>query len=76
MFIVLLIFVVQILFTYIGGSVLRTVGLTFAEWVYVILFSILIIPFDIIRKVFLVPRIRNYYLRNSKSASYYYDDIF
>lgn len=72
----MLIFVVQILFTYIGGSVLRTVGLTFSEWVYVILLSVLIIPFDMIRKVFIVPRIRSYYLRNNKSASSFYDDIF
>lgn len=45
-----LIFVLQITFTYIGGEVLRTVGLTFGEWVMVTLLAVLIIPIDQIRK--------------------------
>ncbi|KAB2952602.1 calcium-translocating P-type ATPase, PMCA-type [Heliorestis acidaminivorans] len=48
--VVLLIFVVQIVFTYIGGDVLRTVGLTFTEWIYVLAFSAIIIPIDLARK--------------------------
>lgn len=45
-----IIFTVQILFTYLGGSVLRTVGLTATEWLYVISFASIIIPLDLLRK--------------------------
>ncbi len=45
-----LIFVIQVLITYLGGDVFRTVGLNFTEWVYVLIFSILIIPVDLLRK--------------------------
>lgn len=45
-----LIFVVQVAFTYLGGDVLRTVGLTGSEWLFVTLFSLLIIPIDLARK--------------------------
>ncbi|MEC7086811.1 MAG: HAD-IC family P-type ATPase, partial [SAR324 cluster bacterium] len=45
-FVVILIFFLQTVFTYLGGEVLRTVGLTLTEWIYVIGFSILIIPVD------------------------------
>ncbi|SHK63315.1 calcium-translocating P-type ATPase, PMCA-type [Tepidibacter formicigenes] len=45
-----IIFAVQVVFTYIGGEVLRTAGLTLSEWLYVISLSILIIPVDLIRK--------------------------
>ena len=50
-FVVILIFLLQTVFTYLGGEVLRTVGLTLTEWIYVIGFSILIIPVDLIRKL-------------------------
>jgi len=50
-----LIFVVQIVFTYIGGNILRTVPLYFEEWTKVILFSLVIIPFDLLRKIILSP---------------------
>ena len=50
-FVVILIFFLQTIFTYLGGEVLRTVGLTLTEWIYVIGFSILIIPVDLIRKL-------------------------
>lgn len=49
--IVMLIFAVQIIFTYLGGDILRTVGLTFGEWMWITLFSIVIIPFDMTRKL-------------------------
>jgi len=49
-FVVFFIFVVQIAFTYIGGKVLRTVGLEMNEWIMVILASLSIIPFDLFRK--------------------------
>lgn len=50
-----LIFTVQIAFTYIGGRYLRTVPLFPHEWVYIILMSIIIIPFDTIRKFVIAP---------------------
>ncbi|MCP4699112.1 MAG: calcium-translocating P-type ATPase, PMCA-type [Gammaproteobacteria bacterium] len=46
-----IIFVVQIAFTYIGGEVLRTVPLELSEWAWVFLFSLVIIPIDLIRKI-------------------------
>lgn len=46
-----LIFVVQIAFTYLGGEVPRTVGLTLEEWLYVLAFSVVIIPLDLMRKL-------------------------
>ena len=36
-FVVILIFFLQTVFTYLGGEVLRTVGLTLTEWIYVCL---------------------------------------
>ncbi len=50
--IILLIIVVQILFTFIGGQILRTVPLYWEEWALILLFSVLIIPIDFIRKLF------------------------
>lgn len=46
-----LIFVVQVTFTYLGGAFLRTVGLTLHEWALVIGASMVIIPFDFVRKL-------------------------
>jgi calcium-translocating P-type ATPase len=43
-------FGLQIVFTYQGGDILRTVGLTLTEWGYVLLLSVLIIPVDLLRK--------------------------
>ncbi len=40
----------QILFTYFGGEVLRTVGLTPMEWAWVLGLSLLILPWDALRK--------------------------
>jgi calcium-translocating P-type ATPase len=48
--VVSLIFIIQILFTYFGGKVLRTVGLNPQEWLYVLAFSFVIIPLDLLRK--------------------------
>jgi len=53
--VLILIFVVQILFTYIGGSVLRTVPLTSREWLFIIPACFVIIPFDIFRKLLIAP---------------------
>ncbi len=46
-----IIFMMQILFTYIGGEILRTVPLSFNEWFYPLSLAILIIPIDLIRKL-------------------------
>jgi calcium-translocating P-type ATPase len=43
-------FLVQILATHFGGEIFRTVPLKIHEWFYVVLFSIVIIPFDLGRK--------------------------
>ncbi len=45
-----IIFVVQILITYFGGDMFRTVPLLPVEWLYITAFSIIIIPFDLFRK--------------------------
>lgn len=45
-----LIFAIQIIFTYLGGDVLRTVGLTANEWLYTLAFSFIVIPLDLLRK--------------------------
>ena len=50
-FIISMICIIQILMTYLGGNILRTAGLNIKEWLYVISFSILIIPVDIARKL-------------------------
>lgn len=54
-FVIALIWVVQIAFSYIGGSVLRTVPLQFHEWRFIMLASLLIIPFDVLRKIIVAP---------------------
>ena len=49
--VVLIIFLLQTTFTYYGGEVLRTVGLTLQEWFYVwLIFAFIIIPIDLARK--------------------------
>jgi magnesium-transporting ATPase (P-type) len=45
-----IIFLVQVVITYIGGEMFRTVPLLPVEWLYVIAFSIIIVPFDLLRK--------------------------
>ncbi|MBK8535648.1 MAG: calcium-translocating P-type ATPase, PMCA-type [Candidatus Competibacteraceae bacterium] len=50
---------IQVLFVAYGGEVLRTVGLTAQEWVYVLLMAFVIIPTDLLRKV-----VRNRWLGN------------
>jgi len=49
--VVFFIFAVQVVFTYVGGRFLRTVGLTMDEWTMIISCSAIIIPFDILRKL-------------------------
>ena len=57
--VVILIFFLQTTFTYFGGEVLRTVGLTLEEWFYVLAFAITIIPLDLTRKL-----LRNLFVGN------------
>lgn len=49
--IILLITVVQVLMTYLGGVILRCFGLTINEWIFVIIAAITIIPVDLVRKI-------------------------
>ena len=51
--IIALITTLQVVFTYLGGTILRSTGLLPIEWLYVALFAISIIPVDIIRKAIL-----------------------
>jgi magnesium-transporting ATPase (P-type) len=48
-----LIIILQVVMTYVGGSVLRMTGLEPMEWLIVITLSLTIIPVDIIRKLVL-----------------------
>lgn len=62
----ILIFLVQVVFTYLGGSILRTVGLTFNEWVMVTGASMIIVPFDLLRKFLMKSLLGN----NHKKTKY------
>lgn len=46
-----LILIIQVVMTYLGGTILRTQGLNLKEWLVVLGLSILIIPINIIRKL-------------------------
>jgi len=50
-----IIFIVQIIFTAIGGKFLRTVPLLFEEWGWVVAWSLIILPWDMVRKIVIVP---------------------
>eukprot|EP01112_Ceratiomyxa_fruticulosa_P022773 TRINITY_DN8456_c0_g1_i1.p1 TRINITY_DN8456_c0_g1~~TRINITY_DN8456_c0_g1_i1.p1 ORF type:complete len:930 (-),score=214.88 TRINITY_DN8456_c0_g1_i1:15-2804(-) len=67
--VIFLIFVVQISFSYIGGRILRTVGLTQREWIVVILGSMIIFPFDILRKLFLYPIVNTSWKKKDKEKT-------
>ncbi|MDF2879042.1 MAG: putative calcium-translocating P-type ATPase, partial [Clostridia bacterium] len=49
--VIVLISVIQILMTYLGGVILRGYGLTFSEWALVLVFAVTIIPVDLMRKL-------------------------
>ena len=53
------IMVIQVFFISYGGEILRTVGLSMQEWVYVLLLAVVIIPIDLLRKA-----IRNRWIGN------------
>jgi len=44
------IFIIQTTFIYIGGEILRTVPLQPIEWLYMVMFAVVLIPVDLIRK--------------------------
>lgn len=50
--VVILIFAVQVFFTHLGGEVMRTVGLSLEEWIFVFALSTVIVPLDLARKLF------------------------
>lgn len=50
-YVMLLIAVVQVLMTFIGGPILRTAPLTISEWGWVALFSLVILPIGTLRKL-------------------------
>ena len=57
--VIVLVFLLQTSFTYFGGEILRTVGLTLEEWGYVLAFACTIIPLDLARKL-----LRNLLVKN------------
>jgi len=46
-----MVFSLQIIFTYIGGDILKVVPLTIQEWSIITFFAAAIFPIDIIRKL-------------------------
>lgn len=53
--VLVLIFIVQIVFTYLGGKVLRTVPLRPEEWLWIAASALIILPFDALRKLVVAP---------------------
>jgi len=49
--VICLIFTVQTAFIYIGGEVLRAVPLEPMEWLYMVMFALVLIPVDLVRKL-------------------------
>lgn len=49
--VIVLIFVIQTTFIYIGGDILRTVPLQPLEWLYMVMFAFVLIPVDLMRKL-------------------------
>mmetsp|Transcript_11381 Transcript_11381/g.22900 ORF Transcript_11381/g.22900 Transcript_11381/m.22900 type:complete len:569 (+) Transcript_11381:325-2031(+) len=45
------IFILQILFCQVGGALLRTVPLTLREWACLFIMSVMVVPFDLLRKI-------------------------
>lgn len=57
--VLLLIAVVQVIMTYLGGDVIRCYGLTAGEWVVVLILAFTIIPVDLIRKLIMKLVLKN-----------------
>ena len=49
-FIMLLVLAVQIVFVYLGGSVLRTIPLAVSELGYTLMLSLSVVPFEFLRR--------------------------
>lgn len=47
--------IIQVIMTYIGGTILRTAGLVFGEWIFVAAAALLIIPVGILIKAVFIP---------------------
>lgn len=58
--VILFIAVVQVILIYCGGNLFRTVGLSFKEFNFMLVFAMTVIPFDWIRKYMLKRRKNNY----------------
>ena len=58
--VILFIAVVQVILIYCGGNLFRTVGLSFKEFNFMLVFAMTVIPFDWIRKYMLKRRKINY----------------
>ncbi len=52
----LLVLTIQIYFIYFGGEIFRTYGLTLKEFIIIFLIAFTVIPFDIIRKTYLIKK--------------------
>jgi calcium-translocating P-type ATPase len=50
--VIALIISLQVIFTYVGGTILRAKALTLDEWLIVLALALLVIPIDLLRKVF------------------------
>lgn len=49
--VIVAIFTLQTIFIYIGGEILRTVPLQPTEWLYMVMFAVILIPVDLVRKL-------------------------
>ena len=58
--VIILITIVQIILIYFGGSLFRTVGLSFKEFNFMMLLSISVVPFDWVRKYIMKKKKVNY----------------
>ena len=57
--VILFIIIVQVYLIYYGGSMFRTKGLTITEFIIMLLIALTVIPFDMLRKIYLKRRNKN-----------------
>ncbi len=58
----LLVAIIQVYFIYFGGNIFRTYGLTIKELIIVFGIAFTVIPFDLIRKTYLIKKNSKDYL--------------
>lgn len=58
-FVIMFIIIVQVYLIYFGGSMFRTKGLTITEFIIMLLIALTVIPFDMLRKIYLKRRNKN-----------------